>query len=209
MATPGQSGIPSNKPSDSLAPAQVAGTLKTDAGAVVDEAKNALGQINKEASTQISQLADQAKEQVAVATDKVRGIAAEQKDLLADQVAGVAEVIERIATDLESNGGPTASYARMIADNAEQFSTTIRDNDVDQIMTKAQDFGRQQPVAFLGAAALLGFAASRFLLASANRAAQPAQKPATTNGFATPGTQQPATTNSFATPGAPYDTGRV
>ena len=56
-----------------------------------------------------------------------------------------------------------------VADGAAKLTTTVRDNDVDQILSMAQDFGRKQPAAFMGAAALLGFAASRFLLASASR----------------------------------------
>jgi hypothetical protein len=42
-------------------------------------------------------------------------------------------------------------------------------------MTDAQDFGRRQPAMFLGAAALLGFAASRFLMASATRSTRSAE----------------------------------
>jgi hypothetical protein len=46
---------------------------------------------------------------------------------------------------------------------------TIEDRDVDDLLGMTQDFGRRQPVAFLGAAALAGFVASRFALASAHR----------------------------------------
>lgn len=152
------------------AAAPIAAALRSDAGTIADEAKTVFSQVNDEASSQLSQLAEQAKDKVSEATDKVKGVAAEQKDLLAQQIGGVAEAMERVATDLEFNGSASAQYARMIADNADQLSSTIRDNDVDQIMSKTQNFGREQPVAFLGAAALLGFAASRFLLASANRA---------------------------------------
>ena len=150
--------------------APVSAALQTDANAVAGEAKAVLSQVKDEASTQITQLADQAKEQVSKATEQVKSVAAEQKDLLAAQIGGVADAMQRVATDLESSGSASAPYARMIADNAEQLSSTVRNNDVDQIMAKAQDFGRRQPVAFMGASALLGFAASRFLLASANRA---------------------------------------
>lgn len=153
--------------------APIAKTLKADAGTLADEAKNVLGQVNQEATTQISQLAEQAKGKVAEAGDKVKGLASEQKDLFAKQVGGVAEALDRVAGDLETNNTEGAHYARIIADNAGQFASTIRDNDVDQILATAQDFGRRQPAAFLGAAALLGFAASRFLLASANRSARP------------------------------------
>ena len=164
---------PQNNGSTPLTP----DALRTEVGAVAEEAKNVLGKVNDEAGAQLSQLAVQAKDTVADVTNKAKGIATEQKELLAAQIGGVADAMQRVAVDLEANGGGSAPYARMIADNAEQFSAAIRDNDVDQILAKAQSFGRQQPVAFLGAAALLGFAASRFLLASAHRIEVPSTAP--------------------------------
>ena len=143
--------------------------LAADASTLLEEAKSTAGKVADEAMEQVSTLADRAKEEVSAATDKARSLAAEQKDLLATQVGGVADAIERAATDLEASNGPSAHYARMIADNAEKLSATIRDKDVDQLLGMAQDFGRKQPALFMGAAALLGFAASRFVLASAKR----------------------------------------
>jgi hypothetical protein len=187
--------------------APISKALKTDAGAIAGEAKSVLGQVSDEAGAQISQLADQAKAQVSVATDKVKGVAAEQKDLLAAQVGGVADAMQRVAADLEASGGASAPYARMIADNAKQLSSTIRDNDVDQIMAKAQDFGRHQPVAFMGAAALLGFAASRFLMASANRSAQSAVTPQPNTATAPATNYQP--NNGATNPSTSYQPGRA
>ena len=161
------SGIDSTSSSTSAVPSQE--TLKRDAQAVADEAQNVANEIKSEASAQVDQLTGQAKEQLAQATEHVRGIASEQKDLFAAQVGGVADAMGRVASDLESNNGASAQYARMIADNAQKLSSSIHDNSVDELMSMAQDFGRRQPVAFLGAAALLGFAASRFLFASAQR----------------------------------------
>ena len=143
--------------------------LVGDANALLDEARSVGGKLAEEAQDQVGQLAEAAKAQVAEATEKFKGMASEQKDLLAQQVGGVAEALERVATDLETENGPSAQYARVIADNAVKLSSTIRDNDVDQMLEIAQDFGRKQPAAFMGAAALLGFAASRFLLASSKR----------------------------------------
>ena len=169
--------------------APIAPNLKTDASAIASEAKSVLGQVGDEAGAQIAQLADEAKAQVSAVTDKVKGVAAEQKDLLVTQLGGVADAMQRVATDLETSGGASAPYARMIADNVEQLSSTIRDNDVDQIVAKAQEFGRRQPVAFMGAAVLLGFAASRFLLASANRSTSAASTSAPpANGQTNPST---------------------
>jgi hypothetical protein len=78
--------------------------------------------------------------------------------------------MQRVAKDLEDNSVSGAPYARMVADNAERLASTIKNNDVDGLLNMAQDFGRQQPAAFVGVAAMLGFAASRFLLASGARA---------------------------------------
>lgn len=143
--------------------------LTADANAVMDEAKSAAGKIADEAKDQVASLTDRAKDEVSAATDKVRSIAADQKDMLAEQVGGVAEAIDRVASDLEAGNGPSAHYARMIADNAQRLSTTIRENSVDDLLGIAQDFGRKQPALFMGAAAFLGFAASRFVVASAKR----------------------------------------
>lgn len=143
--------------------------LAADASTLVDEAKSVAGKVADEAMEQVSTIADRAKEEVGAATDKARSLAADQKDLLAAQVSGVADAMDRAASDLEANNGASAQYARMIADNAEKLSATIRDNDVDHLLGMAQDFGRRQPALFIGAAALLGFAASRFVLASTRR----------------------------------------
>lgn len=146
-------------------------TLRADADAVMSEAQDLAGKVAAEANDQVSQLKDQAQAKVAETAQKFKGMASEQKDFLAAQIGGVADAMERVADDLESNNGSSAHYARMIAQNAEKLSDTIRNNDVDQIFNMAQDFGRRQPALFIGAAALLGFAASRFLTASAQRPA--------------------------------------
>ena len=76
-----------------------------------------------------------------------------------------------MAGELEGKGESSAPYVRMVADGAIKLTSTVRDNNVDDILAIAEDFGRKQPVAFMGAAALLGFVASRFMVASASRRA--------------------------------------
>ncbi|HWA19854.1 MAG TPA: hypothetical protein VG757_12735 [Devosia sp.] len=144
-------------------------SLRADANAALDEAKQAARNVADEATEQAGQFADQAKEQLAEATEKVKSMAGDQKELLAQQFGGVADAIEKVAVELEDNEAPAANYARMVADNATMLSEKLQNADVDELLGVAQDFGRKQPVAFMGAAALLGFAASRFLLASAKR----------------------------------------
>lgn len=159
--------------SSSTLPDQVA--LKNDASAALDEARNVAGSIAEEAKAQGAQILDQAKSQLSDATDKAREVAEHQKTAVASQVAGVADAIGKVADELETTKGPGSEYARMIADNAQRLSSTIGDKSVDELLGIAQDFGRKQPAAFIGAAALLGFVASRFVMASASRTAPPAE----------------------------------
>jgi hypothetical protein len=177
-------------------------TIAADAGALKDEARRVTDKVVNEASDNLGKLAEQAKAQVAETTDKVKGIAEEQKELFAAQVGGVADAMMRVADDLEADNGASARYARMIADGAEKLSDTVRSNDVEQLMNIAQDFGRKQPAAFLGAAALLGFAASRFLLASAKRAEE---QNATTEASS----YVPAGESGLTNGAGAYDAGRV
>ena len=158
---------PKSEPSTPSAPD--IDTVKADAGAALDEAKMLAGQVADEATAAVTQVADQAKAQISEQAERFKGMAGEQKDLFAEQIGGVASAMDKVAGELESTNSSSAKYARMIADNVDQLSSTIRDNDVDGLFNMAQDFGRRQPAAFLGAAALLGFAASRFLMASASR----------------------------------------
>jgi ElaB/YqjD/DUF883 family membrane-anchored ribosome-binding protein len=145
-------------------------TVQSDANAALDEARSVAGDVAAEVTAQAQQLGEQAKSQIADATARAKDAVSSQKDILADQVGGVADAIGSVADELDNKGNATSHYARMLADNAGKFSDTIRNNDVDALLGMANDFGRRQPVAFIGMAALLGFAASRFLVASANRA---------------------------------------
>ena len=166
---PSTGGQGSASASGGVLPPEAEETLRHDAQTVVDTAKSEFDKVKDEAVSQAAGLADQAKAQIADVTEKAKGLATEQKDLLAGQIGGVADAMQRVASELETSDASTAQYARMIADGATRISDTVRNNDVDAILGMAQDFGRKQPAAFIGAAALLGFAASRFLLASAKR----------------------------------------
>ena len=143
--------------------------LAADATALMDEAKTAASIVVDEAKDQVESLTDRAKSELNDAAGKAKSLAADQKDVIAEQVGGVADAIGKAAADLEQSNSTSAHYAKLIAENAEKLSDTIRNNDIDQLLGMAQDFGRKQPALFVGAAAMLGFAASRFVLASAKR----------------------------------------
>lgn len=104
------------------------------------------------------------------AVEKVKDIAAEKANVIAHQVGGIGSALEKVATELENSDQPqVGQYARQIGATVKNFAQQMEGKDLGGIASMAENFGRKQPVAFLGVAALAGFAASRFLTASANR----------------------------------------
>ncbi|KQU95184.1 hypothetical protein ASC89_21475 [Devosia sp. Root413D1] len=150
---------------------------RSDAAALTETAQSDLSHLGEEVKQQAAAIGDEAMTQLEGATEKAKGMAADQKDLLVAQLGGVSGALQKVAGELDSSGEAGSRYVRMLADGAEKLTSTVRDNDVDQIIGIAQDFGRKQPVAFMGAAALLGFVASRFVLASASRKPDAAASP--------------------------------
>jgi len=153
-------------------PPEAQDRMKADANAAVAEARDVLDTARHEAGEQLSAIKEQAQEQLAGATDKAKSFAAEQKDSAADQLGGIATAISKVADELEDGSqGMAAGYARDLAGGVKSVSETVKSRNVDELIAMTEDFGRKQPLAFLGAAALAGFVASRFVLASAARRA--------------------------------------
>lgn len=141
-----------------------------DLGGVKDKAKSDLEAVTQRARDDVRDLGQHASEKVAEATDTAKSFAGDQKDLAAGQINGIASAISKVADELDGSSQQTvARYARDLAAGISSMGKTVEQHDVDELMGLAQDFGRKQPVAFLGAAALAGFVASRFAMASAHR----------------------------------------
>jgi F0F1-type ATP synthase membrane subunit b/b' len=159
-----------DKPATGIIPAELQQKAQTEFGEVSDAVRENLDTVRQHAAEDIGNLKQEAKSQIGSATDKAKGFAGEQKDMAATQLSGIAAAINKVAEELSrTDQGAVAGYARDLAGGVTKFADTVHDKDVDDLMGMAQDFGRRQPVAFLGAAALAGFVASRFALASAHR----------------------------------------
>jgi hypothetical protein len=167
---------PARPPKDStqddtarLLPADAEQRLREDAGAIAETAKAQFADVKEEVEAEIGALAEEGKRQFDSAVDKAKGLATEQKNLLAEQLAGISSAVGKVADELAAEDAATAGYARTIANGVDRFTRTIKERDVDGLVAMAEDFGRKQPGAFMAAAAIAGFAASRFLVASAKR----------------------------------------
>jgi hypothetical protein len=113
-----------------------------------------------------------AKEGAAAAMVKAKDVVSEQANFAARQIGGIATALKKVGSELEgSDQFEIGRYAGQIGSTVENFAKRIEGRDLGEVATMAEDFGRKQPLAFLGIAALAGLAASRFLTASATRPA--------------------------------------
>ena len=115
-----------------------------------------------------------ARVEISHATEKAKQAAAGQKDFAAERVGGIAAAIGKVGDELQQGDqAAVGRYAKQIGSSVQRFADDIKGKDIGEIAGMAEEFGRRDPAAFLGIAALAGFAASRFLTASADRHAQP------------------------------------
>jgi hypothetical protein len=192
-------------PSQAVTGTEAEDQLRRDAADFAETARHDLGEVAETVKHEAAAVGEEAKAQLAGVADKAKGMAEEQKQVIVDQLDGVSSSLDKVAGELEQKGEGTAQYVRMVADGASKLTSAVRENNVDDILAMAGDFGRKQPVAFMGAAALLGFVASRFLVASASRRAETAgqsnshyQPPAATNSYAAGTVQPPAASPTYS-----------
>ena len=103
------------------------------------------------------------------ATDQVRDRAEHVKDSVAEDVSSVGDALRTASGELRK-GSPQAQIFGSLAEQLAGFSDALRGRDVTEIVGEVSAFGRRNPAAFLGGAALLGFAAVRMVRASAPEA---------------------------------------
>ncbi|MFN7225198.1 MAG: hypothetical protein ACK4MS_14375 [Paracoccaceae bacterium] len=99
------------------------------------------------------------------AMTEVRSRAGNAKDGVADEVKDVAAALRRASEDLRGGSAQERTLGT-IASSLADVSDQIRDKDLGQIAQMVSKVARENPILFLGGAALLGFAASRYAKAS-------------------------------------------
>jgi vacuolar-type H+-ATPase subunit H len=157
----------------------------------------------KEAARDLATDAQQQANNVASAfKEKARDIAEEQKARGSEKIDGIAEAIHGVADEVGKQIPAAAGYVREAAKGVEQFSSSLRNSSVDDLIASAYRFARNQPLAFFGASVLAGFAASRFLKSSAERVAHanlpaPRYEPPWEQSPAGPGSRFPGSSPSM------------
>lgn len=141
--------------------------IRSAAGEVRTAVEEAAGTTAKQASEVAGKVGDIARD----AGERAMAFAEENKGLAARQIDGIHSAIEKAADELESKDQQQlAGYIRNIAGGLADFSKTLDEKGVNELAGTVGDFARRQPALFIGAAALIGFAASRFAMSSAKAA---------------------------------------
>ena len=126
-------------------------------------------------------LSDRLEDAADRATDFAYQQAEEVTQTVTDQaeakVSNAADAAAAASSEFEQ-GSVQAKAADQIADHLQDAAAVLRQTDLNAAAKKATAFARENPVLFLGGAALLGFAAARFMKAS-DRSTDAAQTPDT------------------------------
>lgn len=91
--------------------------------------------------------------------------AEQAKGTAADEVKSVSSALRTAANELRSGSAQQRTFSQ-IADGLANASETMRDKDMGEMVGDLNRFARKNPVLFLGSAALIGLAATRFAKAS-------------------------------------------
>lgn len=133
-------------------------------------ARDELGQKAQDAKTvaqeRASELRETAKSGLHDAKAAVEERSERAKDSAADEIDKTAHGLEAAADELE--GSPVQQdLLREAADGLKQLSQAMHGKSLGTMVSDVSEFGRRNPLAFIGGAALAGFAMARFARASA------------------------------------------
>ena len=131
-----------------------------------DKAENLAASSGEMLKEQASDLTEAAKDMASQATDKLKETMTESKGAGAAYIGNLAETMRRAAREFDQELPIAGKYIRKAAAQVDNVSDSIRTGDFNDLLDGARTFARRQPTAFMGLAALAGFATVRFLKSS-------------------------------------------
>ena len=132
---------------------------------LIDTGADLAGSSGDHLKDRASDLANEAKE-LAEATETIKEAVSDNKDAGATYVSSVAQAIRRAGKEFDNELPLAGSYIRQAASQVENVAGSLRAGDFNDLVRSTRAFARRQPTAFVGIAALAGFAAVRFLKSS-------------------------------------------
>lgn len=130
--------------------------------------------------SETTNLKAEAKEHAGDLAEKVkavaRGKAEEHINAMQDEAAGRVDSAADAAEAAAAQFDPASLQAealRQVADRVEQVANSIRQSDLETVAGQVTRFARRNPILFVGAAAMAGFAVTRFLKAQPTESNDP------------------------------------
>lgn len=133
---------------------------KSDVTSLSGEAATAMGSVAADIQAAATRTYD-------ATVAEVKSQANDAKDTVADEVGDVATALRRASEELRG-GSVQERILGQIAGTLADGSDALRDKDLGELIHSANRIARENPALFLGGAALLGFAISRFAKASSD-----------------------------------------
>lgn len=120
------------------------------------------------------QAQERAGELVQRATERGREQLTDRKEKAAEGLQDLAHATRRVGYDLRSRDKTAvADLTDAAATQADRLGRFLRETDVNDMVRGVTDFGRSQPLLFLGGAFAIGVIGARFIKASAHQAVEP------------------------------------
>lgn len=136
---------------------EVKQTIQEKAADVANQAQSKAG----EWSDQVKEKTSEAGKQVA---GNLRSSFEEQKGQTADQVQNIASALRNSGQELRSNNQESvAQYTDLVADQVEQFSDYVRNQDLNGMLQDVRNLAQRQPELFVTGSLAAGFLLGRFL----------------------------------------------
>ena len=132
---------------------------------IADQVRQAAGAASEEVKAGAQDAADTVSAEAAHYADEAKGAAA-------DEVKDVASALRTAAKEMRSGSAQERTFSQ-IAEGLADASDAMRDKDLGEMVGAVSNFAKRNPMAFLGSAALIGFAATRFARASTDGRTDP------------------------------------
>jgi len=135
---------------------------------LIDKGADLAGGSGDRLKDRASDLANEGKELAETATETIKETVSDNRDAGAAYVSSLAQAIRRAGKEFDNELPLAGTYIRQAASQVENVAGSIRTGSFNDLIRNARAFAQRQPTAFVGIAALAGFAAVRFLKSSSS-----------------------------------------
>ena len=126
---------------------------------------------DQQRSQEVAQQGQQkASEYAAQGREKAKGQISTQKERASGELQGISKALQQTGDQLrEQDQGSIGQYADQAAEQAGRLSEFLSEKNSEELISEVEDFARNRPAVFLGAAFVVGAAAARFMKSSAGQ----------------------------------------